>query len=246
MEGHHTSTALFTAISVGAKRLKKGNCSWGWGSAPGTLWIPKQVCSSRCACAIPVYTNYPCKWAGMISMHNYLHLQAQHLHPGAELVCGCCLFGFSHIVSVSIASAAPHLHCCQHRASVTSSGAFRGKDRWDKEWEQPLPTPAGAQAISDRGEMGMGAPGTHQMSLMVPAGLGLWPQAHPTHPPSPALLLTAPPLPSGSLIQLSFKNTIIVQKLFISALLSVTTVRYAILEHGFTLIICQLILTAYV
>lgn len=199
-----------------------------------------------------------------------LHLQAQHLHTRIKLVCGCCLFGFWDIVCVSaISSGSPTpwltpaltgeqgrgLPACPHLPQRLRGRAAEETGRSSEMLSESSHTEhlEVQTTFQTRVKWSMCRkhPGTHQRSLWLSlpgsslAGAVSTSTLHTPTQPCPA---AGSPCSSfqASLMQLFIPNIFIFQKLYIFAHLSIITVRYAMLEHEFTLIICQLILRAYV
>lgn len=270
MEEHHTShRAPFYLLQYpwGQRGTAKGKLLPGVSSATAILWIPRKLLQQQiCICHQWIH-KLPMQM-GCDYFHaqlSRLHLQAQHLHAAMRLLCSVvclgsetrclrlCSFQWSPTSGWSPALAVEQgqvLPACPHFPRSLHS-KLEGQVRRCDSHTQHLEVQTTFQTWV-KCSMCEKYPETHQMSLWFSLKAAPW--QGPGAVTKGSLHIPTQPCPAAgspfcsfqaSLIQLFIKNTFIFQKLFIFAHLSIITVRYAILEHGFTLIICQLILRAY-
>lgn len=191
-----------------------------------------------------------------------LHLQAQHLHTGINLCAGLfvwvlthclCLCNFQWIPTSWLMPGLAVEQCfvlpaCPHLLrSLHSRGNWKKIEMLSESSHCKHSEVQTAFQTWVKWSMYGKHSGAHQMSLICHCKAWSSDQKHTPHT-HPALSHCREPFSSfqASLIQLFITNIFIFQELFIFAQLSIFTVRYAILQHRFTLVICQLSLRAYV
>lgn len=199
MEGHHTSSpAPFCVLQYpwGQKGTGKVKLLLGTKQCqfPG---LQRPLCS-RYAYGITVYTNYPCKWAVIISMHNYPSCTCKPSICIEELSCvlalfvwvltHClclCDFHWSPTLMPGLAVEQCHVSpACPHLLrSLHSTGTGRRVRCWVR--AAPANTQSCKQSWLRWSRYGR-YPRAHQIPLWFSLqGLEQWPNLHP---PSPAPL----------------------------------------------------------